>query len=308
MTALAKVEEVQDAQFQLVRPVNLRDGVSLMSVEKQNEVLTEYDKRRENFRKWLLKHLVQGVHYGFSPGCEPKLDKAGNLMQWNKKSNQYVTISKDSWQVKPSLYKAGAQLIVDLLKMRITFEADNAAWQQLGSKAGSFVFKCILVDPATGDPVGEGRGVFSVGEKGMNENAAIKMAQKRAMVDAVITTVAVCADLFTQDMEDDEKKPEPKPTPAKVVVEDVQGEVVEETNLEAMTKGQLWAAFMKDVDSMIDGNATKPDYRKLWAQIQTLTVEKEPWKALKWFRDNATIGTAEAGDGVQYIVKVKESK
>ena len=55
--------------------------------------------------------------------------------------------------------------------------------------------------------MGEGMGVFCVGEKKMQENAALKMAEKRALVDAVINTVPVAADRFTQDLEEGEVAP-----------------------------------------------------------------------------------------------------
>jgi len=168
------------------RPAAFADGMALLPVEEQNRVLAEYDERRKSFREWLLSHLKPGIHYGVPPGCEPRTKP-----------------KPEQWQHKPSLYKAGALLLVDLLKLRPAFEADNDAWAQLGRPDATFVMKCRLILPSTDRVVGEGRGVFAVGEKkGMNANSAIKMAEKRALVDAIINTVAVCGDLFTQDEPD----------------------------------------------------------------------------------------------------------
>jgi len=178
---LAKVESPEPAQ---VRPASLTDGISLLPVERQQEVLAEYDKRRQSFRDWLLAHMIEGVHYGYPPGCKPR------------------HTDKKQWQSKPTLYKAGALLLIDLLRIRPRFEADMTAWQQLGSPDKTFVMRCELVHPQTGEILGEGRGVFAVGEKQMGSNSAVKMAEKRALVDAVINTVAVCADLFTQGLDD----------------------------------------------------------------------------------------------------------
>jgi len=193
------------------RPMTIQDGLSLLPVAQLGPVLQEYDDRRNFFRKWLLSHLQEGIHYGFPPGCEVKLDADGNILQYNKKKGGYVMVPKAQWRAHPSLYKAGALLLVDLLKLKPTFDADDAAWKQLGSKEGTFVFRCTLYDPASGKALGEGRGIFAVGEKYMEANPAIKMAQKRALVDAVINTVAVCADLFQQDMEDVQPPPADAP-------------------------------------------------------------------------------------------------
>lgn len=177
-----------------LRPISLQDGVALLPVAEQQAKLAEYDARRNCFREWLLSHFIEGVHYGVPPGCEPK--------QTNPKQ----------WQAKPSLYKAGALLIVDLLKLKAKFTADKEAWEQMGSKAGTFVMRCELLHPTTDRVIGEGRGVFAIGEKKMIANSAIKMCEKRALVDAVLNGIPVCADLFSQDME--EVGPNPSPQPA----------------------------------------------------------------------------------------------
>jgi len=59
----------------------------------------------------------------------------------------------------------------------------------------------MLISRTTGELIAEGRGVRKVGEKGMKENASIKMAQKAAKVDAVLNGWGL-SDLFTQDLED----------------------------------------------------------------------------------------------------------
>jgi len=173
-------------------------SVSLLPVEVMVPVLAEYTERRTTFRDWLRARMVQGIHFGYPPGVN----------RGDERSLQYAS--------RPSLYKAGAQLCCDLLKMRPEWAADESAWRMLGSEPGVFVFACRLInlggpffaDRPNGETLGEGRGVFKVGEKKMQENAAIKMAEKRALIDAVINTLAI-ADLFTQDIE----PPEPGEAP-----------------------------------------------------------------------------------------------
>lgn len=159
-----------------------------MPSETMLEALSEYEDRRKTFREWLLRQLRQGVHFGFPPGCQPRKD-----------------VDPLQWQQKPSLYKAGADFMCDLMGVRDEYEADTAAWEQLGQPKGTFVFACRLFS-RKGDLIGEGRGAFCVGNKGMKENAALKMAKKCAKVDAVINSWGL-SDLFTQDVEDGESDP-----------------------------------------------------------------------------------------------------
>jgi len=209
--AVQDAAELATTPHILGRPMSLKDGMALLPVEQQEIVLAEYDSRREYFLKWLLGHFKEGVHYGFPPGCGMKLDDEGNILQWNKKQNKYQTIPRSQWRAKPSLYKAGALLVIDLFQLQAKFQADIDAHAMMGSPAGTFVQKCDLFDRSTGTHLGEGRGVFAINEKGMQANAAIKMSEKRAMVDACINSIPVLGDLFTQDRENAGAKDKPTP-------------------------------------------------------------------------------------------------
>lgn len=164
-----------------------------------------YIESRKTFRDWLRDQLVQGVHFGYPPGIEPKFTADGDMIQSvkNKQSGQWEkkVIPKESWTAKPSLYKAGADFVCDLLVVRDEYAADMDGWAQLGSPKGVFVYACRLYSRANGDLVGEGRGVRAVGQKGGDENNAIKMAKKSAKVDAVLNAFGL-SDLFTQDREE----------------------------------------------------------------------------------------------------------
>lgn len=191
-TALTVYAEKIEPQ-KIQSPASFKDGFQLLSVEQQDVALTEYKKRRDHFRKWLLAQLVEGNHYGFPPGCEPK------------------KVNRKQWQAKPSLYKAGALFIAELLNVRANYESDMVAWEMMGKPAGVIVRKCRLVNPSDGAFLGEGTGSYAVGRKKMDDNAAMKMADKTAVVAAVINTFAL-SDLFTQDLESlkNGKKEEPK--------------------------------------------------------------------------------------------------
>lgn len=173
--ALSKMESV-------ISPVNMAD-MGLLPVHTLELVLSESKNRSDYFLKWIMDQMIEGVHYGFPPNCRPS-------------SN----VSPTQWVAKPSLYQAGALKLIDLFKLRSEFSSDIEAWKMSGEIKGLFFRKCKLIKP-DGSIRGEGTGAFEIGEKKMNANSAIKMADKRALVAAVLKSIPVAADLFTQDME-----------------------------------------------------------------------------------------------------------
>lgn len=191
--------------------VDLRSGAMSLPSEQIQAGLAEYSARRESIRDWLRKQLVEGVHYGYPPGCEPKIDDRGWYGVWTKgrdgERGGYKYFPPEQWSPKPSFYKAGADFVVDLMGIRCEYEADLAAWKQIGEPKDTFVMTCRGISRTTGEVIGEGRGVRKVGTKGGDANNAIKMAQKSAKVAMILDAYGL-ADLFTQDMED---IPQPDP-------------------------------------------------------------------------------------------------
>lgn len=161
---------------------NLRQAVMTLDSENMQIALEEFTERRNTFRRWLLSQLTEGVHYGFPPGCEPRNN-----------------VDARQWKQKQSLYKAGAELLIELLGWRCEFASDDETWQQLG-KPMTVCILCRIVD-GNGKPVGEGRGARQRGSKKMDDNGTIKMAEKCAKVNAVINALSL-SDLFGQDLED----------------------------------------------------------------------------------------------------------
>lgn len=170
---------------------NLRQAMMTLSSENMSLALTEFSDRRATFRRWLMSKLVEGVHYGFPPGCQSRND-----------------VSEKQYKARQSLYKPGAELLVELLGWRCDFQSDMATWEQLG-KPSTVCILCRIYD-GNGKEVGQGRGGRTRGEKKMTDNATIKMAEKGAMVNAVIHALSL-SDLFTQDIEDDAPPKNPNP-------------------------------------------------------------------------------------------------
>ena len=273
-----------------LNPVVMGGGMQLLPIEEQDKVLAEYTGRRNHFRHWLLSQLVEGVHYGFPPGCECRYNEAGEVLQFNKRSNAWVAIPKTQWTPKPSLYKAGALFVKDLLQLQDRYESDLSAWKMLGEAKGVFVRRCTLLSRTSGDELGEGTGVFKVGSKGMEENAAIKMADKRAIVAAVINTVAICGDLFTQDMENTL----PQNRQQKLMEDEEKAEAFEDMV-------QEWIKEEVDPDGpLAEHVVTDAEIKTLRAQIRVWCVGALPQTAeagMKWLKANAEVGVRESEEG-----------
>ena len=109
---------------------------------------------------------------------------------------------KNGVKSKPSLFKPGAEKFCGLFKIRPTFRKDTETVEMLGNKPGIIAYICDLVDNQ-GRVIGEGRGAYSVNPSAadFDINKAVKIAEKRAQIDAVLRTGAL-SDFFTQDMED----------------------------------------------------------------------------------------------------------
>lgn len=142
---------------------DVRSLILAMPSETIEAALVEFSNRRESFRDWLRGQLKEGVHFGYIKplvtrdiGGEPHWQSK----KWNKKESRYdeAWTSFKTYAPKPSLYKAGADFVVELMNIRDEYSADMDAWAQLGSPKGTFVTKCKLFSKATGQFIGEGRG------------------------------------------------------------------------------------------------------------------------------------------------------
>lgn len=137
------------------------------------KALDDESKKRELMDKYIKTNLKEGTDYG-------------KIMMKSRES-------------KPTLFKPGAEKICSLLHLTPTFVIDDGLVRILGE--GVIPYVCNLVSNDTGFVVGEGRGACSLAEKGNVANTAIKIAQKRAQIDAVLR-VSALSDIFTQDLED----------------------------------------------------------------------------------------------------------
>jgi hypothetical protein len=101
---------------------------------------------------------------------------------------------------KKSLAKGGAEKLASGFKLVARFEIDEKAQEIFKNVAGLIAYRCTLHDNK-GIFKGEGGGADTLQRNQNDPNKTIKMAQKRAYVDAVIRTTGL-SDIFTQDLED----------------------------------------------------------------------------------------------------------
>ncbi len=131
---------------------------------------------REVLDEFIQKHLKTGVDYG--------------------------SITVKGKVTKPTLFKSGSEKLLGLFGFTPRFYRDRATHEMLGRPESTVCYVCRLID-AAGQIIGEGRGAGTLGEGTTNtRNHAIKIAQKRAQVDATLRTLQL-SERFTQDLEDE---------------------------------------------------------------------------------------------------------
>lgn len=153
----------------------------LISADELKKQIEQEKKVREVITSYIKSELKEGIDFGTI-----------NIKSRDG-SREYTS--------KPTLFKPGAEKISSIMHLRATFVKDDDTWEMSGKVPGLFCYVCHLIN-TKGEIVGEGRGAANVKEKaGWIENNAIKIAQKRAMIDCVIRTGQL-SDVFTQDIED----------------------------------------------------------------------------------------------------------
>ncbi len=149
-----------------------------MNMMISEESIQELKRYFDLFRKLQQIVLEENIDYGYPAG-------------------------KKSQDQKPSLYKSGAEKLTRLFGLIAKFEAID---KKVSAEQVHYEFKCTLYK---GDRlIGEGYGSCNSFEKDAWKsnplkfhNNILKIAKKRAHVDAVLTSLGA-SNVFTQDIED----------------------------------------------------------------------------------------------------------
>lgn len=152
-------------------------GMTAVQLEQQ---LAEHQKVRDLMDKFVKGNLQDGV--------------------------DYAPAFKGS---KPTLLKPGSEKVCLLLNLRPAFMVDKETHELLGEeeKHDNICYICRLYSRTSDQIVAEGRGSCSIKSKRSDVNTAIKIAQKRAQMDATLR-VAALSDRFTQDLDDMDNPPQ----------------------------------------------------------------------------------------------------
>lgn len=168
-----------------------KEVVPLESVSTDLSVLMKAEtEKRQLLNKYISNHMVNGVDFG--------------------------TIKFGGKESKPSLFKPGSEKYLSLFRFVAFFVKDTDTWEMAGKVDGLFCYLCQIKN-SKGEVVGEGRGAANLKEKnGWTVNNAIKIAEKRAQIDAVLRTGGL-SDFFTQDLEDMKQEYDTSPVDDKAV-------------------------------------------------------------------------------------------
>ena len=101
---------------------------------------------------------------------------------------------------KKCLAKGGSEKLASIYNLTASFERDEDTLIMFGHTKGLVAYVCNLKN-RQGELVGQGRGADSLEMNENNPNKTLKMAQKRAYIDAVIRATGL-SDIFTQDIAD----------------------------------------------------------------------------------------------------------
>lgn len=214
-----------------------------------------------------------------------------------KDGTDYGTIRFGSKESKPSLFKPGSEKFLSLFRLTARFEKDADTWEMAGSEAGVFAYKCLLY-ASNGTIVGEGRGVSNLSEKaGWTINNAVKIAEKRAQIDAVLRTGAL-SDFFTQDLEDmvqaEPMKPYAVPRKVPPADDEAGGAVIKEDTVDEgqiLTRGEIAEVQKDQIRSLLASHGyedlTKAEAQKAVKEITELDLsEQKNWEEIiKRLRD-----------------------
>lgn len=175
MTTTAESREIQTTQ-----------GSHELSITEHAVTVDQIVQQVALVQDCMKRVMKDGTHYGTIPGTP-----------------------------KPTLYKAGADLLCAMFRLKPDYEVISA---QQSKDVVSYVIRCDLVHAPTGQLVGSGIGACNSMEtkyarqvrgdrSAMDlQNTILKMAAKRAKVDGALSATGA-ASMFTQDLEDEDFDP-----------------------------------------------------------------------------------------------------
>lgn len=242
---------------------NLNNKNSLVEVTQQSLIDTIKDTQVKQtleainrFQAIVKTQFKENHHYGIIPGTGKK----------------------------PTLLKPGAEVIVTLLGLSVSYEILNCT-RDFNNEFFDYMIKCVL--KKNGESIAEGLGSANTHEKkfkraegegaGMDNNV-LKMAKKRALVDAALN-VGSLSDVFTQDFDDDDLKDLTGASAEKNTIERSMEQPITQQQAKRMFaiangKNDVVKSVLGKYGYNASADVLKKDYDKICAEIESGANEK----------------------------------
>ena len=260
-----------------VQPQEVNNNLAPVLTTKDLQIrIAEETEQRKLITEFITNHMKAGVDYG--------------TIKIKTRDGREV-------ESKPSLFKPGSEKFCSLFHFRPTFERDDDTWEMSGKVPGLFCYKCELL-AANGAIVGEGRGSANVGEKqGWTVNNALKIAEKRAQIDAVLRTGGL-SDFFTQDLEDMPKE----------VLSGDNGNTTASKNrpTQQSPRPQHQGEYKADPNRPLQGQMTEAQNRAIFANLKRLNITADQLKTEFRFNHISELSKQQASDILDRLFKTRE--
>lgn len=168
LPATAEERTNHGGELSVPKIASLSDRMTTKQLEASTKKAQEH---RAIISKYVSDHLVDGVDYG----------KIANFP-------------------KNVLFKPGQEKIFSLMNLTSRLERDTETLEMLQGEKGLVAYLCRVY--RNGVEIAQGRGAATIGDKSRDANATIKIAEKRARMDACLSLGF--SEFFTQDLEDPE--------------------------------------------------------------------------------------------------------
>ncbi len=179
-----------DKAVALAGPENGTVIIGGVSTAQLKEALAIQTEQRQVIKDFVKTHLEDGVDFGRI-----------HVMSRDKCPDQF-NCKKDYHYSKPVLFKPGQEKLFSLFQITGKLERDTETYEMLDDTKNLVAYKCVMY---RGDQiVGEGRGSATVGDNRRDVNATIKIAEKRARMDACLSLGF--SEYFAQDLDDPDYK------------------------------------------------------------------------------------------------------
>lgn len=155
-----------------------------VTTDQLRNALGSQTEQRVLIKEFIKHHLVPDVDFG-------------HIHVVKNCANQYSCVNRYHFG-KDMLFKPGQEKIFSLFGITSVLERDEETYKMLPETKNLVAYKCLA---KRGDNVvAEGRGAAVLGDKGRDVNSTIKIAEKRARMDACLALGF--SEYFSQDLDD----------------------------------------------------------------------------------------------------------